>query len=239
MGPVLLAGCAWVVGELPEAADDRPVGAGGAASGAPATDAGDAGLGDVPPGAGKAGEGGFAGDRAVGGATAGDAGDASTAGHHGGAQNVGGEAAGGAGAGGDDSPGGGGISGAGESGASNAGKGGTDACDPCDCDGDGVLSADCNGVDCNDHDQQVKPGQTAYFLEPSPGHGFDYDCNTTIEYEEKIELTCDALACDEVTQAFIGTPSCGTEAAEWGRCVARSLLDCSPTVLSHQPVRCH
>jgi hypothetical protein len=118
-------------------------------------------------------------------------------------------------------------------------EGGTGGCDPCDCDGDGALSIDCDGDDCNDDDENVKPGQSEYFLDASPGHGFNFDCSMEIEYERDVELACDALACDEVTQAFIGTPACGTPDAPWGRCVARSLLECSATVLSYEPVRCH
>lgn len=230
--PALLAGCSWVIGDLPKAVDDRPVSPGGA-SGSAGADAGDGGLAGTPAG------GGLVGNSAQGGASAGEAGDASTAGGQGGAQNVGGESGSSAGREPDPSAGEGGVSASGASGTSGAADGGAGACKSCDCDGDGALSADCSGEDCNDHDENVKPGQTDFFLEASPGHGFDYDCSTEIEYEARIELTCDPLACDEVTQAFIGTPACGTENAAWGRCVARSLADCRATVLSYEPVRCH
>jgi hypothetical protein len=219
--------------------DDRPVDqAGGTASGATASGAGgDGGLGGAPFDTGGTVSG-MAGGPTIGGSTAGDAGDASIGGQKGGGAGVGGDSD--SGAGGQDEPSSGGQSTptAGSGGADPA-DGGAGGCDPCDCDGDGALSADCDGDDCNDNDENVKPGQTEYFLEASPGHGFNFDCSTDIEYEHAVELSCDALACDEVTQAFIGTPPCGSEDAPWGRCVARSLLECSPTVLSYEPVRCH
>ena len=249
-GAALLAGCSWVIGTLPEPADDRAgSGADGGAGGIPASDGGSAG--DLSAGGSDAGGSatdGRAGAPASGGFTAGDAGKPSTGGQAGEPPGAAGTAGSGADAG-DDAGGRAGTAtgGAGTAtggagmatGGAGAATGGAGGCDLCDCDGDGALSVDCDGDDCNDDDAKVKPGQSEYFLDASPGHGFDFDCSTTIEYERPIELTCNALGCDEVTQAFIGTPTCGTADAAWGRCQAQPLVGCSATVLSYQPVRCH
>jgi hypothetical protein len=136
----------------------------------------------------------------------------------------------------------------GTGGTSTAGSGGTQETDggcktTCDCDGDGVESETCGGTDCDDHDSDVKPGQTKYFEDPMPGStSFDYNCDGKIETDPSEPLlSCASLAgigCP-TDQGFIDPelPSCGNT-GNWGEC-QKGPVGCKATKLETLKMRCH
>jgi hypothetical protein len=152
---------------------------------------------------------------------------------------------------GDESPGGDGGGGtanqspsAGAGNESGAGADG-DSC-PCDCDRDGALSEAClvegEPVDCDDGDPDVRPGQQAWFTEPNPVVGFDYDCSDALEpaFAEPLQ-TCPALTLGEcpAAQGYLDElPACGSP-GQWAEC-AKDGLECAPVLITQsRSLACH
>jgi hypothetical protein len=131
--------------------------------------------------------------------------------------------------------GGGGSAGAAGNGGS-AGSGGTCA-KTCDCDGDGYLAAGaaCGGDDCDDHNADVHPGQTAYFDVPTESGSFDYNCSGSVEHQYGSTLTCLPVLCPGGEGYFGALPACGASAA-WGDCVGAL---CSEHTLEQRREGCH
>lgn len=117
-----------------------------------------------------------------------------------------------------------------------------DACDPCDCDGDGAEAEVCDGDDCDDLDPHVHPGQDKYFETPSDTVGFDYDCSGSIERDPalNVSLKCVGLSlilCEQSTQGFIGgVPACGS-LGDWGTCKPDG-LGCVSDIYEQRRMRC-
>lgn len=102
----------------------------------------------------------------------------------------------------------------------------------------------CGGGDCDDHDPDVKPGQSSYFAVPAqnPAIGFDYDCSGGPERDpSQGQVKCAALSLGSCTTAkgFLvdPLPQCG-ESADWGDCTPGT-LSCKNEVISQQTMRCH
>jgi hypothetical protein len=117
-----------------------------------------------------------------------------------------------------------------------------DGCDPCDCDDDGYLAEACQGDDCGDNDGRVHPGQEKYFDTASPTVGFDYDCSTKTERDPALNVAVQCaglsvIACEQVSQGFIGAvPACGV-LGDWGTCRTQGLA-CEPDVYEQRRMRC-
>lgn len=131
-----------------------------------------------------------------------------------------------------------------------------------DADGDGYAAADAKSIyacscpkntttrspavtiDCNDEDSRVKPGATAFYVEPycMPGTGcatksFDYDCSGTLEtqYGKALFSGCSAGSC--MGQGWTsGAPACG-ESASWTSCKLELLTCTKPSVSLKQACR--
>lgn len=117
------------------------------------------------------------------------------------------------------------------------GAGGAGGSNPCDKDGDGHLSRDCVGDDCDDDDVLVHPDQpTKWFETPSKHMGFDYDCSHE-EEQEFLTAGCSGAICSDATGVYLSLVpvGCGLDAA-WGDC---SLVLCSADVKTTKTVRCH
>lgn len=194
-------------------------------------------AGELPDAAPQAQSGGAAGISGSG-AASGSGGESS-----GGAAGQAGSAAGGSAAGGSAT---GGSAGSGNSAGTGgaAGSGGTSGCaKPCDCDDDGQEAESCGGTDCDDHDERVYQGQTAYFSEAStnPQVLFDFDCSGKIERDPELdkEVNCGLLNLGNCGgQGFSSTaPTCGNE-SDWGECRSNGLV-CKHVVLSSRVMACH
>lgn len=109
----------------------------------------------------------------------------------------------------------------------------------CDCDDDGYLKTGCDAAvpgldtkpvkgldDCDDLDDQVHPGQVAYFSDiPIAPNTGDWDCNKTIE-KGYSELPCPTLVtscpANNPPKTFTTTVGCGVS-AQYYRCVPDNL----------------
>lgn len=114
----------------------------------------------------------------------------------------------------------------------------------CDCDLDGYLKFGCDAAapgdthvilgvddDCDDFDDQVHPGQIAYFEDkPVPPNTGDWDCNKTIQ-KGTAETVCPSISvggCDFDT--FNQTVGCGEQAILY-RCKTSGVGSCAATAL--------
>ncbi len=136
------------------------------------------------------------------------------------------------------SPDGGGGSSA--STTSSAASSGGGAC--CDCDGDGYnAEGTCGGLDCDDTDKSVYPGETAYYDTPANNGSFDYDCSGTLERDPTLDVTVScatlALPCAS-TDGYLGAtpPECGVAAA-WGSCKQQGIT-CVDDVIGMIKMKC-
>ncbi|HVU04096.1 MAG TPA: hypothetical protein VHE30_20200 [Polyangiaceae bacterium] len=248
----------------PQTGQDGGPGGGSSAGGVDTSGSGgtsgSSGSGSGGSSAGGRAEGGSGGNLATGGdggTSAGDggaanggtgAGGASTGGvpADGGAPGAGGvvltggtPGAGGAGTGGTGT-GGAGAGGAGAGGASTGGSLGAGGC--CDCDGDGQNSKACGGPDCDDGDEAVYHGETAYQPLASTHGSFDYDCSNTLDRDPALDKIVDCtsivniLLCSQKV-GFIGTaPVCGAQ-GDWGTCKAGT-LSCVPDIQGKMTMTC-
>lgn len=122
-------------------------------------------------------------------------------------------------------------------------SGGSGGCqNPCDCDGDSGVAVSCGGDDCDDGDPLVYKGEPTYYPTASLHHGFDYDCNSTLDVEPAVNKikNCSLLNltdCDTVSQGFLAgvVPPCGAS-ADWGTCMKG--LVCGDRKLGSQQVTC-
>lgn len=117
----------------------------------------------------------------------------------------------------------------------------------CDCDDDGaVATGECGGDDCDDEDERVFPGQTAFFTERSENDavGFDFDCSGSLErpagQTDAVNCAQLALGACEDGQGFLGTlPACGNPGS-WGSCFLATAVSCEEDVADDEKVAsCH
>lgn len=84
----------------------------------------------------------------------------------------------------------------------------------CDSDGDGFLSPECGGDDCDDTDPRVHPGADFIDDPPPPGRNGDWNCDgiVTTRYQESI--LCTSLSSSEcpLHQGFVTAAACGESA---------------------------
>lgn len=237
--------CSLVIGDIP------PAGKGNAGSGGSGGDGGSGASGGGGDGGSSSSGGdanGGSGTRSAGGfGSGGEAGALlETSSSAGGSSGANATATGGASSGGGIGTGGGTASGGGTqasggsggSGGSETSSGGSSGCsDPCDCDDDGALSKACDGDDCDDTDDRVKPGQAEYFTEPVDSVGFDYNCSGKLETNGE-SLSC-GLVCNEDEQGYLGSaPSCGNPGS-WGRCKSGTLTCSMEELDAARVLRCH
>lgn len=114
----------------------------------------------------------------------------------------------------------------------------------CDCDDDGALAQSCDGLDCDDEDPRVFPGQTKFFASRStnPSVGFDFNCSGQLESPaENVAVTCEGLTLGVCTsaQGFLdGIPACG-DSGKWGVCRVVTLACTDSVVDPEKAVLCH
>lgn len=125
-------------------------------------------------------------------------------------------------------------------GATTTTTGGQGGC--CDCDGDDALAKSCGGEDCDDSRDDIYPGETTYYDEPTPNNGFDWDCSGKADRDPALVVTVDCgligLPCNQ-KEGFLGTtvPACGGT-GDWGTCVG-TLIPCTPQVIeAAKPMKC-
>jgi hypothetical protein len=67
-----------------------------------------------------------------------------------------------------------------------------------------------NNQDCHDASADVRPGQTAFFMAPRPGGGFDYDCNGIEQQQFSEMVECVFFDGECSGQGWAGSvPACG------------------------------
>jgi hypothetical protein len=111
---------------------------------------------------------------------------------------------------------------------------------PCDCDGDGYTAAtqqcDFDGGDCDDHDPDVHPNQTAWFTQPDKMGNYRYNCVNSVVYEYNKVIDC-VLSCDTTTPQWQNTvPGCGTTAPYY---VCANGIPCTNSLQGMLTQGCH
>jgi hypothetical protein len=139
----------------------------------------------------------------------------------------------------------------GSGGAGGSGGTGGDPCTPGDCstgldkDGDGHADAQCAaevdggrpGDDCDDCDRDVHPEQSAWFADPRPSGGYDYDCSGEEDLEHDARDCGGLLGCGTNNVFLSSEPvPCG-QTAEFGDCLPG--LTCTFERDEFRQQRCH
>ena len=102
------------------------------------------------------------------------------------------------------------------------------------------MCADSGGLpldDCDDCDENVFGGQTAYFAEQRRSGGYDYDCNGTEEYRYTSSQCEGLLGCGR-SNIFLssGIVPCG-ESHEFGDCLSGIVCSFSRDIDRQQTCR--
>jgi hypothetical protein len=125
--------------------------------------------------------------------------------------------------------------------AASSGATGTGGC--CDCDHDTYAAEGlCGGMDCDDTDKRVYPGEPIYYAVPSPNVGFDWDCSGTVEPDPMLNVAVDCntlpLPCPSTTGFLMTTPPPCGQSGPWGTCKQSGLSCVNDVVVTAQVMTC-